>query len=639
MRVLPHSLRQAGRFLLLAISAGALNQLRAQPASGGAPAITVPPASQTALIGTDPYFSVSATGEPPLHYTWKKDGTPVPGANAAELDLKGAPVATAGNYTVTVSNDVGAVTSDAATLTVVAPATAQPPPLPSIPGTVFNVTTYGAKADGATDNTAAIQAAIDAAAVNGGIVKIPAADKPYLCGPLTVRSNINLQIDGGATLQLLPYMATDASPAYPRAATNFISGNNLHNFAITGQGVIEGQGGPWWDAFRAERVRRPYLIRLGGCDHVLVTGITLQNSPMFHLACNGANITVVGLTIHAPGNSPNTDAIDPGGQHILIQNCNLSIGDDNVAVKAGGIYCADITIANCTIGEGHGISVGGQSNRGLDGMVVKDCVFNGTVSGLRLKADATEGGLVQNITYSNLTMNNVQYPIVFYSYYKPVGNPGQTGKNQTTPAQVNDWNANPPNSLDSRTLSGWRNITIDNLTSTGAKAYNIIWGLPLADYLIANVTLHNVHLSGGPGFEIYDATNVQVTGNSDIGSVITDNALVLVKQPESQSVTAGANATFSVSATGASGMKNTAPKFQWNLNGAPLADGPRSSGATISGATTATLTITNVRAGDAGNYTATVSNTLDGYDVAAGALAPDSIPVSATSSPAVLSVK
>jgi len=637
-RKTPRSLLQYSLAVLTALIS-LMNPLSA--ATADAPVISVQPATQIALIGTNPYLSVSATGGASLSYAWKKDGAAIAGATSSELVLKNAAKTVAGNYTVTVSNAAGNVTSTVATLYMVAPAAANPPPLPSIPDTVFNVTKYGAKADGVSDSTAAIQATIDAAiAANGGIVKFPAAEKPYRSGPLVIGSNINLQIDGGATLQLLPLEATDSTPAYPTNGTryaNFISGANVHNFAITGQGVIDGGGQPWWGAFRSNpnMSHRPFLVSFSRCDQVLVQGIKMINSPMFHLAFSGNNVTVVGLAIQAPGNSPNTDAIDPGGEHILIQNCYLSIGDDNIAVKASGTHCADLTIANLTVGEGHGVSVGGQSNAGLDGMVVKDCVFNGTVSGLRLKADATEGGMVQNITYSNLTMTNVQYPIVFYSYYKPVGNPGATsGANKLTPENVTDWNAAPPNSLHSRALSGWRNITINNLTSTGAQAYNVIWGLPLPDYLIANVTLNNVHLSGGPGFEIFDATNVQVTGDSDIGPITTGTALIIVKQPANQTVKAGGDATFSVTTAGDSGKNKHGPNYQWNFNGKPLTDG-----ASVSGATTSTLKISNAKAAQAGSYTVTVTNKLDGYDLNTDALAPDSIPVSATSSAATLTVQ
>jgi polygalacturonase len=75
-------------------------------------------------------------------------------------------------------------------------------------------------------------------------------------------------------------------------------------------------------------------------------------------------------------------------------------------------------------------------------MTVKNCTFDGTVSGPRLKADATQGGPVENMSYTNLTMRNVTCPIVSYSHYNKVGNPGAvSGDLQTTPEKVKSWNA------------------------------------------------------------------------------------------------------------------------------------------------------------------------------------------------------
>ena len=318
---------------------------------------------------------------------------------------------------------------------------------------------------------------------------------------------------------------------------------------------------------------------------------------------------------------------------------NISVGDDNIAIKAGSTHASDIAINHCSFGTGHGLSIGGQTNAGLTGLDVSNCTFDGTTTGLRLKADATEGGMVENLSYSDITMTNVQYPIVFYSYYNRVGSPGATsGSSRITPARVNQWNANPPDSLRATTLPGWRNITVRNLTAIRASGYSIIWGLPLPDDLIADVTLDNVSISGGAGFEIYDATNVQFTGASSVGPIVTDNSLVITSQPQSQTVIAGSDVSFGVETAGTSGINGTPPTYRWSLNGVPLTDGQRPNGSIISGAATATLVVANAQLDEAGDYTVIVSNALDGYDVAASVLRPDSMPVSAVSRAATLSV-
>lgn len=606
--------------------------------NGGPPVITLQPVSQSAFAGTGVGFSVFAVGDGPFGYQWSKDGSPINGATNPSLLLSNVQAADAGSYTVTVSNASGADTSHAATLKIATPAAGFTPTLPTIPTTVFNAADYGAVGDGVTNNSAAFAAAITAAKnAGGGIVELPPAAGAYLSGPIALSSNINFQVDGGATLKMLPY------GTYPSITTHFITvASGSSNVAITGNGTIDGDGAAWWAAYDGGVIAtRPRLIQFTKATQVLVAGVTLRNSPSFNLAFSGVNsdVTIFGVSITAPGDSPNTDGMDLAGTNFLVQNCYVSVGDDNVVAKPGSAFCQHIVVADCAFGTGHGVSIGGQTNVGLDGMLVTNCTFNGTSSALRFKADPTQGGPVQNVTFENITMTNVQYPILFYSYYNQLGSPGAvSGSSQTTPAKVNAWNATPPNSLASSTIPMWKNITVTNLTVINGSGYSTIWGLPLADALIQNVTLNNVNIQGGAGLELYDATNIQLTGTNNVGPIITCNALAITGQPASRTVTVGDSVTFSATAVGGSGTNNAGLTYRWNLDGAPLTDGLQSDGSTLAGATTAALTITNVRAARAGNYALTVSTTLDGYDTSTGSLAANSLPVSATSSAAALTV-
>ncbi len=115
-------------------------------------------------------------------------------------------------------------------------------PLPVIPNQTFYVTNYGAKGDGVVTNTTAIQNTINAASLaGGGTVRVTPG--VYLSGPLNLSNSINLQIDAGAMLQMLPY------GSWPTNFSNFITGSRLHDVEISGSGTIDGQGAPWWWVF------------------------------------------------------------------------------------------------------------------------------------------------------------------------------------------------------------------------------------------------------------------------------------------------------------------------------------------------------------------------------------------------------
>lgn len=510
------------------------------------------------------------------------------------------------------------------------------PVLPSIPAKRFEVTAYGAAGDGRTDSTHAIRHAIEAAAsAGGGVVVFPAAAQPFLSGPIRLQSHVALQLDAGATLQPLPY---GTYPLEGRAHPNFISAEKVHDIAITGAGTINGDGAAWWAAFRANKKmpRRPDLVRFRGCTNVLVAGVSLINSPCFHLAFNTTDhVTIEGVTVQAPEDAPNTDGIDPGGSHYLIRKCRVSTGDDNIAVKAGGSYCSDITIADCAFGTGHGLSVGGQSNRGLDGMTVTDCTFEGTTSGLRLKADPTQGGPVRNLTYERLTMKNVKYPFVFYSYYNKAGNPGN-GK--FAPVAAAAWNVTPPNSLASSTIPTWENITVRDVTVTGATGSSVIWGLPLEAGFFTNVRFINLRYSGDRSFLLYNVRDVQFIGSevsvrSGTPAFAAHNALAITTQPADRRAKAGGYASFSVAVAG------DRASVQWTRDGKPLADGPQPGGETIAGAATRTLTISKVSATAAGRYAVVATTALDIFDVKSHQLTPAVLPATATSATAELTVE
>ena len=399
-------------------------------------------------------------------------------------------------------------------------ARADTPPLPVIPATNFFITNFGAFGNGVSNNAAAIQSAINAAgSVGGGTVIVAAVGvlTNYLSGPITLSNNICLQVNAGTKLQMLPMSS------WPNAGTPFIGGFKLHDVAISGQGTIDGQGAAWWAAFNSDSsVVRPVMISVSTSTNLLFQMVTLQNPPEYHLVLDGTNrcVTAQNLNINTVSPSPNTDGIDLSATNCLVQNCSISGGDDNISIKTSNGLAVDVVISNCTFGTGHGVSMGSQVQNGVHELMVSNCMFNGTDYGIRMKSDNDRGGLVQNLTYSDITMVNVKYPIVIYSYYNEVGTP-----NNITPATAAGETVAATNS---RTPI-WRNITINNVTATALTGQNIagiIWGR--REMLVSNVTLRNVNITAPTKtFCIYNAQGIQIIDSNLTAPNTTTNALTL----------------------------------------------------------------------------------------------------------------
>jgi len=377
---------------------------------------------------------------------------------------------------------------------------AQGIPLPVIPTNIFNITNYGAVGDGSTMDTTAIQKTIDTAAATGGGTVLAPSGK-FLTGPFTLASSINLRLDRGAVI-----LISNDITNYPVAGGRYqdsITANGVHDLEISGEGTIDGQGEAWWTAFRADQsmTHRPYMIKLTNCTRLQVQGVTLCNSPMFHLVPqNSTDVTIQGITIKAPANAPNTDGIDPSGWNFLITDCSIDTGDDNIAIKPIGGRTPgnkNYTIKNCTFGHGHGCSVGGGTANGIEDVTVSNCTFNQTDSGIRIKTVRGNGGLLKNCTYENLTMTGVRNPIYIIDFY-PERNAPQ------------DPATEKPEPVTDRTPFN-QNITIRNLTVTDSPNAGTIRGLPEAP--ITGVTLSNVNISAKTGMKIYHAKDVRFTGS------------------------------------------------------------------------------------------------------------------------------
>jgi len=398
------------------------------------------------------------------------------------------------------------LSSGAAVLNAATPVSEPPPP--RIPAGKFPITDYGAVGDGKTMNTAAFAQAVAACEhAGGGSVIVPPGT--YLTAPFTLGSHMALVVEKGATIQARPIFSDfglpDPLPATQAEISSFrstmrplISASNVTDLAIRGVGTIDGAGALWWAmSDHAARVTgtgglfvpRPNLIVIHNCTRLEVTGVTLRNSPQFHLVPKGCtDVLIDGVKIRAPSDSPNTDAIDPGPcRNVLIRHILTDTGDDNIAFKAGNDGSVeDVTVTDCTFLHGHGVSVGSETNGGVRNILVQRCTFENTGTAIRIKSDRGRGGLVQDVTYRDITMKNVDAAIFINLFYSD-----PTLAKFPQPAPVT--NRTPM----------VRNILISNVTCVNAKAAGQITGLPESG--VADITLQHIHVTAWTGFTIQDA--------------------------------------------------------------------------------------------------------------------------------------
>ena len=371
------------------------------------------------------------------------------------------------------------------------------PALPFIPANVFNVTNYGAIPNGGKDNTTNIQNTIAAAEMaGGGTVEIPAG--AFLSGQINLSNSIRLQVDTNALLQMLPY------GAYPGSSGEFIYCNNVHDLEISGGGTIDGQGAAWWAAYATNsKLARPLLLDLYSCNRLFIHDITFQNPPYHHCGIrnNGGNITISNLTESAPSTSPNTDGLDFVGTNCVIENCHISVGDDNIALGSTGPLNG-LVISNCAFGSGHGVSIGSTVTDGITNLTVINCSFNGTVNGIRMKCAQDVSTTVVNLNYLNLSMTNVGLPMAIWTYYNINETP-----TDITPAEVLATTSSNVNSTTPR----WSNITISNLniiSGSGSAIGGIIWGP--TEWPISNLTLVCITNNAPNTFDLYNVYGVNI---------------------------------------------------------------------------------------------------------------------------------
>ena len=301
------------------------------------------------------------------------------------------------------------------------------------------------------DDGARIQDAIDHCAA-GRSVRLTASEaaRNFTSGPLTLKSGVTLVVEQNATL----LASTDprrydsgkgscgSIDANGKACLPFIALDGGSGSGIMGDGVIDGQGGrlmngkdeTWWQlARRAQRENGkqnvPRLIQLKNARDFTLYRITLRNSPNFHVAMTGVDgFTAWGVKLDTPADARNTDGIDPGSsRNVTIAYSFIRTGDDNIAIKAGSSGPTEnVSVLHNHFYNGHGMSIGSETVGGVRNVLVEDLTMDGSVSGLRIKSDPQNGGLVDNVVYRNVCLTGTRFPIEMITHYARRNEGGRT---------------------------------------------------------------------------------------------------------------------------------------------------------------------------------------------------------------------
>lgn len=316
----------------------------------------------------------------------------------------------------------------------------------------LDVKRFGAKGDGVQDDTLFIQAAIQACP-HQGRVYLPEGVYNVAC--LFLKSDITIDLDDGAVISA--YTDRSRIPVLPGMTESYdekdeynlgtwegnpldmyasvITGINVSNVVITGGGVLNGNGSHdnWWAGTGREKwdgAFRPRMIFLNHCDHVTVQGLTIKNSPAWNLhPYFSDNTRWIDLRVINPKVSPNTDGMDPESVDGLeAVGVYFSLGDDCIAVKSGKYYMGhkyqkpsqNLEIRQCYMRHGHGgLTLGSEIAAGVKNLVCRDCLFEDTDRGLRIKTRRGRGqeAVLDNVWFDNIKMDGVLTPFVINSFY------------------------------------------------------------------------------------------------------------------------------------------------------------------------------------------------------------------------------
>ncbi|MFV0541552.1 MAG: glycoside hydrolase family 28 protein [Aestuariibaculum sp.] len=396
--------------------------------------------------------------------------------------------------------------------------------LPAIPNDTIKITKFGAKGDGVKDCKQAFEKAMKHCKKhNGGVIIVPKGTYK-LNGSIYFVSNTRLHLEEGAKLVFgtnpddYPIVLTSWEGTTLYNHSPMIYGLNVTDVAISGTGIIDGEGGGFWATWKSIETKgkqlsrdmnhnqipvkkrifgnghylRPQLIQFVNSKNILIEDVTVEDAPFWcvHLL-KSKSITLRGLKYNA--HNKNNDGIDiENSSDVMIENIDFDNGDDNIAIKAGRDHdgranskqpSENIIIRNCRFKGLHALVIGSEMSAGVRNVFAYNCEASGYLKrGVYLKTNSDRGGYIKDIHFENINFLDVEDAIYVTANYHGEGS-GQF-----------------PSKISNVTLS---NISVKN----ASNAAIVIEGYP--ELKVENVTLNHITIgSAKNGITLTNTKNV-----------------------------------------------------------------------------------------------------------------------------------
>ncbi len=389
---------------------------------------------------------------------------------------------------------------------------------PQFKKAIYNITSFGAVADGKTDTKAVFDKVINLCSVNGGGQVTVPKGVYFIAGPIVLKSYVNLHFEDGAEL----VFSSEAKDYLPAVLTLW-EGTELYNYsplfyayqcsdiAITGHGTVNGSASKNFATWRPQRSAEqnklrqmgsdgtpvyqrvfgdgyhlpPDMIQFFGCKNVLIDGITITDAPYWVIhpvLCN--NVTVQNVTINS--HNLNNDGCDPEMcTNVLIQHCDFTTGDDGIAIKAGrdqdgwriGQPTENVIVRDCVFNsKTNGLCIGSEMSAGVRNVYMYNVHIRKCLSAIYFKSNLDRGGFIENIHVNNVQCDSARSAFIrFENNYH-----GSRGGHYPT---------------------SFNGFTIENVTCKHSGEVGI-YAVGVEGNTLKNIILKNVAVLNTPGDEV-----------------------------------------------------------------------------------------------------------------------------------------